>query len=136
MSAFGGFLMQNFNIKLVFNFEGLVLASMIFSLPFMLSPIQSAFAQVPKYLIECSYTLGKGKIFLSLQDLGLDDFAWQGVGHKDGFTVHVPHPHGFIGQVSNFNFNDLILLHVLLFTLSSVSSAFWKHKVNDRKSQV
>lgn len=62
MSAFGGFLMQNFNIKLVFNFEGLVLASMIFSLPFMLSPIQSAFAQVPKNLIECSYTLGKGKI--------------------------------------------------------------------------
>ncbi len=59
-SPFGAFLKQ-FDITLVFTFEGLVLASIIFSLPFMINPIQSAFSAIPKNIIEVSYTLGKNK---------------------------------------------------------------------------
>lgn len=59
-STFGAFLQEYFNIKLVFSFEGLVVASMIFSLPFMVNPIHSAFLTLGKSLKEASYTLGKG----------------------------------------------------------------------------
>ncbi|WP_202922011.1 MULTISPECIES: molybdate ABC transporter permease subunit [unclassified Campylobacter] len=64
---FGRFLDETFGIKLVFSFEGLVIASIIFSLPFMVSPIQSAFSSVPKNLIEVSYTLGKSKFITLLR---------------------------------------------------------------------
>ncbi|WP_285602266.1 molybdate ABC transporter permease subunit [Helicobacter sp. NHP22-001] len=61
-SPLGAFL-QKFHIHLVFSFSGLVLASAIFSLPFMVNPIQNALKGLPKSLKEASYTLGKGKIF-------------------------------------------------------------------------
>jgi len=61
-SLVGSFLKENFNLSLVFSFEGLVFASMLFSLPFMVNPLQSAFCGVSKNLIQASYTLGKGKI--------------------------------------------------------------------------
>jgi molybdate transport system permease protein len=60
---FPGSLIENlFNIRLVFSFEGLVLASMIYSLPFMLNPIQAGFENLPSSLKEASYTLGKSKL--------------------------------------------------------------------------
>lgn len=49
-------------IRLAFSFEGLVVGSILFSLPFMVHPIQSAMANVPKNLIEASWTLGKSKL--------------------------------------------------------------------------
>ncbi|OHE16101.1 MAG: molybdenum ABC transporter permease subunit, partial [Sulfurimonas sp. RIFOXYB2_FULL_37_5] len=58
-NAFGEFLQENFDIRLVFSFEGLVIASIIFSLPFMVHPIQSGFSALSKSLKEASYTLGK-----------------------------------------------------------------------------
>lgn len=61
-SLIGGFLKEYFDLSLVFSFKGLVIASMIFSLPFMVNPIQSAFSTINKNLIEASYTLGKGKL--------------------------------------------------------------------------
>ncbi|MEO1958776.1 MAG: molybdate ABC transporter permease subunit [Nautiliaceae bacterium] len=57
----GGFL-KKFNAELLFSFEGVVVASCIYSFPFMLGPIQSAIEQVNKSLLEVSYTLGKSKI--------------------------------------------------------------------------
>ena len=51
-----------FDIRLVFNFTGLVIASCIYSLPFMFSPILSGFKSLPNSLIEASYSLGKGKL--------------------------------------------------------------------------
>ncbi|ADC88658.1 molybdate ABC transporter, inner membrane subunit [Thermocrinis albus DSM 14484] len=48
--------------QLVFHFEGLVLASVIYSLPMMVHPIASGFASVPKRLIEASYSLGKNPL--------------------------------------------------------------------------
>jgi molybdate transport system permease protein len=61
-NAFGEFLQENFDIRLVFSFEGLVIASIIFSLPFMVHPIQSGFSALSKSLKEASYTLGKSPI--------------------------------------------------------------------------
>lgn len=58
----GKYLLTHFNIKLVFSFEGLVLASVIFSLPFMINPIKEGFASLPKSLKEASYTLGAGRL--------------------------------------------------------------------------
>jgi len=48
-------------IQLVFSFPGLVVASIIYSLPFMVNPILSAIEGLPQSFEEASYTLGKSK---------------------------------------------------------------------------
>ncbi len=58
-NALGKFLDTHFDVRLVFSFEGLVVASIIFSLPFMVHPIQSGFASLSQSLKEASFTLGK-----------------------------------------------------------------------------
>ncbi len=58
----GSFLEERLGIKAVFSFEGLVIASVIYSFPFMSQPVQSAFESLPKSLREASYTLGKGRV--------------------------------------------------------------------------
>lgn len=59
--SFGKFLEQHFDIRLVFSFPGLVIASLIYSLPLMVHPIQSGFASLPTTLKEASFSLGKSK---------------------------------------------------------------------------
>jgi len=61
-SFIGKIVYELFNIKLVFTFEGLVVASSIYSFPFMIQPLQAGFSSVDKKLIEASYLCGKGKI--------------------------------------------------------------------------
>lgn len=61
-NAFGQWLEQWFNIRLVFSFAGLVIGSVIFSLPFMVHPIQSGLQGLPGSLLEASRTLGKPDI--------------------------------------------------------------------------
>lgn len=60
--GFGKWLEEMFDLRLVFSFEGLVIASVIFSLPFMVHPIQSGFSALPKNLSDAAYTLGKSKL--------------------------------------------------------------------------
>jgi len=60
-NAFGGWLDRTFDLQLVFSFEGLVIASMIYSLPFMVQPIQSGLAALPTSLREASYVMGKSR---------------------------------------------------------------------------
>ena len=60
-NAFGKFLDQYFDIRLVFSFEGLIIASVIYSLPFMVHPIQAGLKNLPISLKEASFTLGKSK---------------------------------------------------------------------------
>ncbi|GAA8583615.1 hypothetical protein KYTH42_11390 [Helicobacter pylori] len=62
-SFLGAFLQDVFNMKLVFSFQGLILGSVIFSLPFMVSPIKSALISLPTSLKEASYSLGKGEYY-------------------------------------------------------------------------
>lgn len=61
-SFFGKFFDETFGIRLVFNFSGLVIASCIYSLPFMFQPLVSGFRSLNKNLIEASYSLGKGRL--------------------------------------------------------------------------
>jgi molybdate transport system permease protein len=60
-NAFGRFLEDYLDVRLVFSFPGLVIASMIYSLPFMIQPVQAGFRAIPRNLIEAAYTLGKSK---------------------------------------------------------------------------
>jgi molybdate transport system permease protein len=55
----GKWLQDTFNVQFVFSFQGLVLASFIYSMPFMVGPIKSALQQLPVSLAQASYTLGK-----------------------------------------------------------------------------
>lgn len=47
--------------SLAFSFSGLVIASIIYSLPFVVQPLQSAFVHLDKRYLEVSATLGYGK---------------------------------------------------------------------------
>jgi molybdate transport system permease protein len=58
-SPLGAFVQNYFGVKLVFNFYGLVVASCLYSFPFMLQPLQNGFEALPKSLIEASYLCGK-----------------------------------------------------------------------------
>ncbi|MCG8375284.1 MAG: molybdate ABC transporter permease subunit [Chlorobiales bacterium] len=58
----GMFLKEMFNMDLVFTFEGVLIASCIYSFPFMLQPLQSGMEQIPAKLLEASYVLGKSKL--------------------------------------------------------------------------
>jgi molybdate transport system permease protein len=60
-NGFGAFLRDNLGIQLVFSFGGLVFASVIYSLPFMVHPIQAGFTNLPNSLTESSYVMGKSR---------------------------------------------------------------------------
>ncbi|MFK5881446.1 MAG: molybdate ABC transporter permease subunit [Sulfurospirillum sp.] len=61
-SPLGIFIEDIFGVKMVFNFYGLVIASCLYSFPFMLQPLQSGFESLPKSLIEASYLCGKSSL--------------------------------------------------------------------------
>ena len=61
-SFFGKFIEELFGVRLVFNFTGLVVASCIYSLPFMFGPIYAGLNSLKKSLFESSYSLGKSKL--------------------------------------------------------------------------
>jgi molybdate transport system permease protein len=60
--GFGALLDRLFNLRLAFSFEGVLIASVIFSLPFMVQPLQNGLHALPDSLREASYTLGKSKL--------------------------------------------------------------------------
>jgi len=60
-SPIGEFL-SHFNIELLFSFSGLVVASVIYSFPFMLQPLQSGFESLNKGMIEQSFLANKGVV--------------------------------------------------------------------------
>ena len=60
-SPIGIFFDKYFDVKLVFNFPGLVVASCFYSLPFMVQPLQSGFENINKNMLEASYVSGKSK---------------------------------------------------------------------------
>lgn len=58
---FGRFLDKYFDWRLAFSFEGVLIASVIFSLPFMIQPLQNGLTAIPKSFRDASYTLGKSE---------------------------------------------------------------------------
>jgi len=61
-SVAGGIFEKLFGIRMVFSFYGILLGSIVFSLPFMVSPILSGLDALPKSLREASFTLGKTRL--------------------------------------------------------------------------
>lgn len=60
-NTFGKFLSEYLDLRLVFTFQGLILASVLYSLPFMVNPILSGLKNLPASLQEASFTLGKSR---------------------------------------------------------------------------
>jgi molybdate transport system permease protein len=59
--AFGKFLVDTLGLRLIFSFGGLVIASVIYSLPFMVHPIQAGLSSLPASISEASFVLGKSR---------------------------------------------------------------------------
>ena len=57
----GHFLQSFFGVRVVFSFTGLVIGSVIFSLPFMVNPIKAGLQNFPLLLMEASCCLGKSR---------------------------------------------------------------------------
>lgn len=60
--GFAAWLNQHFDIRLSFSFIGILLGSIIFSLPFMVQALQAGLQNLPDELREAAYTLGQTKI--------------------------------------------------------------------------
>ena len=60
-SAIGSLLLETTGVRLTFSFTGLVVASIVYSLPFMVQPLQVAFEQVHEQNMEDALSLGVGK---------------------------------------------------------------------------
>ena len=67
-NGLGIFLNKYFDLQLVFSFYGLVIASILYSFPFMINPILSGLKNLPPSLQEASFVLGKSK-FTTLQKI-------------------------------------------------------------------
>ncbi len=61
-NGFGEWLGRVFDVRLAFSFEGVLIASVIFSLPFMVQPLHNGLRSLPESLREASYTLGKSRM--------------------------------------------------------------------------
>ena len=61
-NAIGNWIEHRLGLSLIFSFQGLLVASIIYSLPFMVHPLQSGFANLPASLKEASYMLGKSEL--------------------------------------------------------------------------
>jgi len=58
----GNWLQEVLGLRLVFSFPGLVIASMMYSLPFMIQPLQAGFSRIPLSLHEAAQVLGRNRI--------------------------------------------------------------------------
>ncbi len=76
-SVIGGLWQDLFGHQLVFTFEGLVIASVIFNLPFAIQPAQRAFEAIPNSLREAAAASGMSPVTALMRvELPL---AWPGV---------------------------------------------------------
>ena len=61
-SSIGAFFEDTFGITFIFSFNGILLGSIIYCIPFMLSPITNGFRAIPKNIIESTYLLQKSRL--------------------------------------------------------------------------
>jgi molybdate transport system permease protein len=94
-SPVGSWLARQLDLQLVFSFEGLLFASLLINLPFMVQPIQRAFAAVPDSLREAAWVSGLShwRTFLKIE-LPL---AWPGL--LGGVALTAAHTLGEFGVV-------------------------------------
>jgi molybdate transport system permease protein len=55
-------LLQALDLRLVFSFAGLVIGSVVFSAPFVINPLKTAFEAIPRGQLETAATLGAGPL--------------------------------------------------------------------------
>ena len=91
----GAWLLRHTDLRLVFSFQGLLLASVLVNLPFMVQPIQRAFAAVPHTLREAAWVSGlsRWRTFVTIE-LPL---AWPGL--VAGVALTLAHTLGEFGVV-------------------------------------
>jgi molybdate transport system permease protein len=80
---------------LPFTFEGLLFASILYSLPFAVQPFSAAFEQVDRRLIEASWTLGVSKFKTFLKII----VPLSAAGVITGFVLSFAHTLGEFGVV-------------------------------------
>lgn len=80
---------------LPFTFEGLLLASVLYSLPFAVQPFASAFDQVDRRLLEASWTLGVSRITTFFRLM----LPLSAAGVVTGFVLSFAHTLGEFGVV-------------------------------------
>ena len=61
-SGVGSFIQSTFGISLAFSFHGILLGSIIFCTPFMLTPIINGFRSIPKNIVESTLLLNKTRL--------------------------------------------------------------------------
>jgi len=95
LSPLGQFYESLFGSRLPFTFQGLLIASVLFSLPFAVQPFTSAFSTVDRRMVEASWCLGVSKLrtFFCIT-LPL---AWPGV--VTGMVLSFAHTLGEFGVV-------------------------------------
>ncbi|MDZ4073811.1 MAG: molybdate ABC transporter permease subunit [Hylemonella sp.] len=94
-SALGAWLASALNLRLVFSFEGLLLASLLVNLPFMVQPIQRSFAALPHSLREAAWVSGLS-VWQTFWRIELP-LAWPGL--LAGVALTVAHTLGEFGVV-------------------------------------
>jgi molybdate transport system permease protein len=94
-SGLGKWLARYLDLRLVFTFEGLLAASLLVNLPFMVQPIQRAFAAIPHSLREAAWVSGLSawRTFVKIE-LPL---AWPGL--LAGVALTAAHTLGEFGVV-------------------------------------
>ena len=94
-SPFGQFYSEIVGHPLPFTFEGLLFASILYSLPFAVQPFAAAFDQVDRRLIEASWTLGVSKLKTFLKLI----VPLSAAGVITGFVLSFAHTLGEFGVV-------------------------------------
>ena len=94
-SPFGRFYTDLVGHPLPFTFEGLLLASILYSLPFAVQPFSAAFDQVDRRVIEASWTLGASKLKTFLKVI----VPLSAAGVITGFVLSFAHTLGEFGVV-------------------------------------
>jgi molybdate transport system permease protein len=84
-----------FGQSLPFSFGGLLLASVLYSLPFMIQPLAAAFAAVDRGLIEASWCLGESRFRTFLRVIA--PLSWAGI--LTGVVLCFAHTLGEFGVV-------------------------------------
>ena len=144
-SPVGQWLQNTFGLSLTFNFSGLLLASVLFNIPFMLQPIQRAFEAIPGNLNEAAQVSGLSTwaIFTKVE-LPL---AWPGILSAIVLTfVHTLGEFGVVlmiggsipgetrtlaisiyDSVQSFDMNaaNTMSLALLMFSLMAVAASLW-----------
>jgi molybdate transport system permease protein len=151
--GFGQWLAQTFGTVLVFNFKGLVIASIIFNLPFAIQPMQRAFSAIPREVREAAACCGMrpGRIVWKIE-LPL---AWPGI--VSALILSFAHTLGEFGIVLMVGGNipgetqtvaisiydrmqafdqqaaAVMSIVLLLFSLFTISVSFWLSSLSENQ---